>query len=78
VFKKLLIVDFAHKKKIAKVLVGDTAQKIAIKSLTLLCKGRGGDLFNDVAIEDKRFGDVSIVRPMNEFLSKEVTIMDLV
>lgn len=52
--------------------MADSGQRIATKSLALLCKGRGGDIFNDLAIQDKRFEDVAIMRPFNEFLSKEV------
>jgi len=76
VFKKLLIADFATRNNIQKVIVADTAQKVAINSLTLLCKGRGADIFNQVVPEDKTFSNVTFYRPMNDFLTKEILIYD--
>jgi len=76
VFKKLLIADFASRNNIQKILFADTAQKVAINSLTLLCKGRGADLFNQVLPEDKTFSNATIYRPMNDFLTREVLIYD--
>jgi len=78
VFKKLLIADFASRNNIQKILFADTAQKVAINSLTLLCKGRGADLFNQVLPEDKTFSNATIYRPMNDFLTREVKEITLV
>jgi len=73
-FRKLLMLKYALDKKLNKLFVAESGQKIATKSLALLCKGRGGDIFNDLAIQDKRFEDVTIMRPMNEFLTKEILV----
>lgn len=72
VFTKILIVDFALKNNLPKVFYGDTAQKVAINSLTLLCKGRGADFFDRTSPEEKVFPNATIYRPMNDFLTKEV------
>lgn len=71
-FKQYLIHDFAMKNGITKIAVGDTAQKIAVKSLSQIVKGRGANLLDDVGVIDAKFPEVKLTRPMNDLLTKEV------
>jgi len=72
--KTTLITDFALKKGFNKIFVGDTAQKIATKSLAALCKGRGVNLFSDIALTNKKIEGTEFMRPMNDFLTKEILL----
>lgn len=60
------------KNGITKIAVGDTAQKIAVKSLSQIVKGRGANLLDDVGVIDAKFPEVKLTRPMNDLLTKEV------
>jgi len=71
-FKQYLIHDFALKNGVTKIALGDTAQKIAVKSLSQICKGRGANLLNEVGIIDAKFPELKVTRPMNDLLTKEV------
>ena len=71
-FKQYLLLDFAARCKATKVALGDSAQKIAVKSLSQICKGRGASLLNEVGVVDQKFSDLELTRPLNDFLTKEV------
>ena len=72
--RNLLIIDFALTKGFKKIFIGDTAQKIAVKSLSSICKGRGANLFSDISIINKTIRGLEILRPMNDFLTKEILL----
>jgi cytoplasmic tRNA 2-thiolation protein 2 len=73
-FKTWLINHYAIKQSFKKIFVGDTAQKIATKSLASLCKGRGVNLFSDIAVQDQKVQGIDLMRPMHDFLTKEVML----
>ena len=72
--RNLLIIDFALTNGFKKIFVGDTAQKIAVNSLSSICKGRGVNLFSDISIVNKTIKGLEILRPMNDFLTKEILL----
>jgi len=61
-------VDTQH----SKILVGDSSNRLACRLLSDITQGRGANVANQISFGDSRFGDVMILRPMREFLSKEI------
>lgn len=55
-----------------KIMLGDSGTRLAMVLLGDLAKGRGGTVYQDMSFLDGRDEDVSIIRPMREFFSKEV------
>eukprot|EP01119_Soliformovum_irregulare_P000855 TRINITY_DN10628_c0_g1_i1.p1 TRINITY_DN10628_c0_g1~~TRINITY_DN10628_c0_g1_i1.p1 ORF type:complete len:264 (+),score=76.65 TRINITY_DN10628_c0_g1_i1:798-1589(+) len=69
-----LIAGFARSHKFEKVLLGDSATRIAINLISATCKGRGMALPDDLASMDTRYSHVGFLRPMRDFVSKEIAI----
>ncbi|NXT53889.1 CTU2 protein, partial [Pluvianellus socialis] len=67
-----LIVQTARTKGYAKVMTGESCTRVAIKLLTNLALGRGAFLAVDTGFVDNRHGDVMVVRPMREYMAKEI------
>lgn len=66
------IIDFAIKNNYRKVLLGTSANRLAIRVLGDISKGRGTSIPLMIAYNDDRLKSVSICRPMKEFLLKEI------
>ncbi|NWH70365.1 CTU2 protein, partial [Piaya cayana] len=67
-----LILQTARTKGYAKVMTGESCTRVAIKLLTNLALGRGAFLAVDTGFMDNRHGDVMVVRPMREYMAKEI------
>eukprot|EP00002_Diphylleia_rotans_P003758 TRINITY_DN12647_c0_g1_i1.p1 TRINITY_DN12647_c0_g1~~TRINITY_DN12647_c0_g1_i1.p1 ORF type:complete len:433 (+),score=85.44 TRINITY_DN12647_c0_g1_i1:82-1380(+) len=55
------------------VMKGDTATRLAIRTISETCKGRGFSVPLQVGHSDPRFQGVNFVQPLRDFLVKEVT-----
>ena len=58
----------------SKIMFADCASRISVRLLSNISQGRGGDLPYDTGFSDDRHGDVIFVRPMREFMTKEVAL----
>lgn len=67
-----LIVQTARDRGYAKVMMGESLTRVAIKLLTNLSLGRGAYLAVDTGFTDQRHGDVMVVRPMQDYTAKEI------
>ncbi|XP_019063496.1 cytoplasmic tRNA 2-thiolation protein 2 isoform X2 [Fukomys damarensis] len=67
-----LILHVARAHGYSKVMTGDSCTRLAIKLMTNLALGRGAFLAWDTGFSDERHGDVVVVRPMRDYMLKEV------
>ncbi|KAM8799225.1 cytoplasmic tRNA 2-thiolation protein 2 [Eudromia elegans] len=67
-----LILHTARIQGYSKVMMGDCCTRLAIKLFTNLALGRGAFLAMDTGFLDTRHGDVDVVRPMREYMAKEI------
>ncbi|KAM6057855.1 cytoplasmic tRNA 2-thiolation protein 2 isoform 2-T2 [Chlamydotis macqueenii] len=67
-----LILQTARTGGYAKVMTGESCTRVAVKLLTNLALGRGAFLAVDTGFADSRHGDVMVVRPMREYMAKEI------
>uniref|UniRef100_A0A8B9IF64 Cytoplasmic tRNA 2-thiolation protein 2 n=1 Tax=Anser cygnoides TaxID=8845 RepID=A0A8B9IF64_ANSCY len=67
-----LILHTARTRGYAKVMTGESCTRVAVKLLTNLALGRGAFLAVDTGFVDSRHGDVTLVRPMREYMAKEI------
>ncbi|KAJ6657163.1 hypothetical protein lerEdw1_002752 [Lerista edwardsae] len=67
-----LILHVARTHLYAKVMMGESCTRVAVKLLTNLCLGRGAFLAVDTGFSDSRHGDVLLLRPMRGFSVKEI------
>ena len=58
----------------SKIMFADCASRISVRLLSDISQGRGGDLPYDTGFSDNRHGDVIFVRPMREFMTKEIAL----
>ncbi|NXL72026.1 CTU2 protein, partial [Leptocoma aspasia] len=72
-----LIVQTARDRGYAKVMMGESLTRVAIKLLTNLSLGRGAFLAVDTGFTDQRHGDVMVVRPMRDYTAKEIAFYNL-
>uniref|UniRef100_A0A5K3G0Y2 Cytoplasmic tRNA 2-thiolation protein 2 n=1 Tax=Mesocestoides corti TaxID=53468 RepID=A0A5K3G0Y2_MESCO len=56
------------------LLVGDNASQLAAQCLAGIAQGRGGSVAAELDFADTRFTDVTILRPMFNFLANEVVL----
>ncbi|XP_078384995.1 cytoplasmic tRNA 2-thiolation protein 2-A-like [Oculina patagonica] len=70
---KLLLMT-ARNEGYSKVMLADCATRISVRLLSDVSQGRGGDLPYDTGFSDDRHGDVSYIRPMREFMTKEIAL----
>ncbi|KAG2470089.1 CTU2 protein, partial [Polypterus senegalus] len=70
--RKHLILHTARIKGYSKVMMGDSCTRLAVKLLANICLGRGAFLAMDTGFSDPRHGDITIIRPMREYSSKEI------
>lgn len=71
---RYLIWKAAIKFDVAKVFVGDTMTSLSNDALGSVAMGRGAQIHDDSAVFDKRFPNLTFIRPMREFSSKEVAL----
>ena len=71
-FQQLLLT--ARKEGYSMVMLADCATRISVRLLSNIAQGRGGDLPYDTGFSDNRHGDVIFLRPMREFMSKEIAL----
>ncbi|XP_035193098.1 cytoplasmic tRNA 2-thiolation protein 2 [Oxyura jamaicensis] len=67
-----LILHTARTRGYTKVMTGESCTRVAVKLLTNLALGRGAFLAVDTGFVDSRHGDVTLVRPMREYMAKEI------
>lgn len=67
-----VILGIARKEGYTKVMHGDCATRLSVRLLSNISQGRGGALPYDTGFGDKRHGDVMFIRPMREFMAKEI------
>ncbi|CAI8010232.1 Cytoplasmic tRNA 2-thiolation protein 2-A [Geodia barretti] len=72
--RRRLLVDAARKLGYSKVLMGDTATRLAVRLLGNVAQGRGQTLPLDTGFMDDRTGDVAFIRPLREFPANEVAM----
>ncbi|CAG8585965.1 9993_t:CDS:10 [Cetraspora pellucida] len=72
--KQCLLINTARKNGCTKLLLGDCSTRLSIKIISLTSKGRGFSLPLETSGLNSSFGDVTIVRPMKDMLSKEIGI----
>ena len=69
-----LLLETARKEGYSKVMLGDCATRLSIRLLSDISQGRGSDLPFDTGFSDERHGDVTFIRPMREFMMKEIAL----
>lgn len=67
-----LLVHTARTKGYSKLMLGDSCSRLAVKLLSSIALGRGAQLAQDTGFSDSRFGDITTVRPMRDYSSKEI------
>ena len=58
----------------SKVMLGNCATRVAVQLLSNISQGRGGALLYDISFADDRYADITFVRPMREFMAKEIAL----
>ncbi|XP_046563215.1 cytoplasmic tRNA 2-thiolation protein 2-A-like isoform X1 [Haliotis rubra] len=69
-----LLTAIAHCYSYSKVMLADTSSRLAIRILSDIGQGRGGQVSADTCFADERHGDIMFVRPIREVTSKEVAM----
>lgn len=69
-----LLLTTARNEGYSKVMLADCATRISVRLLSDISQGRGGDLPYDTGFSDDRHGDVIFIRPMREFMTKEIAL----
>ncbi|NXJ04614.1 CTU2 protein, partial [Odontophorus gujanensis] len=67
-----LLLHTARTQGYTKVMTGESCTRVAVKLLTNLALGRGAFLAVDTGFVDSRHGDVTVVRPMRDYMAKEI------
>ena len=70
---KLLLASARHM-GFSKIMFADCASRISVRLLSDISQGRGGDLPYETGFSDDRHGNVIFVRPMREFMTKEIAL----
>lgn len=72
--RRRLLVEVARKLGYKKILVGDSASRLAVRLMGNVAQGRGNTLPLDIGFKDDRGGDVYIIKPLREFPANEVAM----
>ncbi|XP_034538290.1 cytoplasmic tRNA 2-thiolation protein 2 [Notolabrus celidotus] len=67
-----LLVHTARAEGYSKLMLGDSCTRLAVKLLTSVSLGRGAQLAQDTGFSDSRYGDITLVRPMRDYSSKDI------
>ncbi|VDQ08349.1 unnamed protein product [Trichobilharzia regenti] len=68
------LVDCARRLDCKFLILGECGNRIAVKYLQEIVGGRGNHSSIQTSFLDERFKDVTIVRPLRDFLAKELTL----
>ncbi|KAJ2649538.1 Cytoplasmic tRNA 2-thiolation protein 2 [Coemansia sp. RSA 1250] len=74
--KTALLVQLARNSGCGVIFVGDSSTRIAVKAMALIGRGRGFSLPLEVGAESQWFQDIVAVRPMRDFVAKEVAFFN--
>ncbi|XP_046375267.2 cytoplasmic tRNA 2-thiolation protein 2-A-like [Haliotis rufescens] len=69
-----LLTAIARRHSYSKVMLANTSTRLAIRILSDIGQGRGGQVSVDTCFADERHGDIMFVRPIREVTSKEVAM----
>ncbi|CAH8870845.1 unnamed protein product [Trichobilharzia szidati] len=69
-----LLVDCARRLDCKFLLLGECGNRITVKYLQEIVEGRGNHSSIQTSFLDERFKDVTIVRPLRDFLAKELAL----
>lgn len=72
-----LLLKIAKRLKCTKIFSADTASHLAVRLLSNVALGRGAQLPLDIAFCDIRDPDVMLLRPMRDFMKKEVVFYNI-
>ncbi|XP_048755383.2 cytoplasmic tRNA 2-thiolation protein 2-like isoform X1 [Ostrea edulis] len=72
-----ILIDLARKEGYTKVMLGDCSTRLAVRLLTDIAQGRGAHVAMDTAFADTRCHEITLVRPIRDFSSKEVTLYNI-
>lgn len=75
--RQKILIDLARKEGYSKVMLGDCSTRLAVRLLTDIAQGRGAHVAMDTAFADNRCNDITIVRPIRDFSSKEVAMFNI-
>ncbi|KAL5106421.1 Cytoplasmic tRNA 2-thiolation protein 2 [Taenia crassiceps] len=70
-----LMVYTSHVLGFKYLLVGDNASQLAVYCLSGIAQGRGGTVATELGFADTRYHEVTVLRPMYNFLAKEVALL---
>ncbi|XP_078689420.1 cytoplasmic tRNA 2-thiolation protein 2-like [Branchiostoma floridae x Branchiostoma belcheri] len=73
-----LLVRVARMHGYTKVMVGDSGTRLSVRIMADIAKGRGAALPLNTGFADDRHGDVVIVRPMRDFIAKEISMYNTI
>jgi len=72
--RSVLLASVAKNTGLSTILLGCSATRLASNLISWTCKGRGFSLPEQLAILDKKFQSVTFLKPMRDFVSKEIAI----
>ncbi|CAJ1066556.1 cytoplasmic tRNA 2-thiolation protein 2 [Xyrichtys novacula] len=72
ILRQHLLVHTARAEGYSKLMLGDSCTRLAVKLLTSVSLGRGAQLPQDTGFSDPRYGDITLMRPMRDYSSKEI------
>lgn len=75
--RQKILIDLARREGYSKVMLGDCSTRLAVRLLTDIAQGRGAHVAMDTAFADNRCNDITIVRPIRDFSSKEVAMFNI-
>ncbi|KAJ2450911.1 Cytoplasmic tRNA 2-thiolation protein 2 [Coemansia sp. RSA 2336] len=74
--KTALLVQLARNSGCGVIFVGDSSTRTAVKAMALIGRGRGFSLPLEVGAESQWFQGIVAVRPMRDFVAKEVALFN--
>ncbi|XP_063440181.1 cytoplasmic tRNA 2-thiolation protein 2-A-like isoform X1 [Mytilus trossulus] len=69
-----ILIDTARKHSHTKVMTGDCSTRLSVRLLSDISQGKGAHVAMETGFADKRLDDITVVRPIRDFSSKEVTL----
>jgi len=58
----------------SKLMLGDTCSRLSVRLLSSITQGRGAHIAHEMAFGDARLPDVMVLRPLRDFLAKEIVL----
>ncbi|XP_035667232.1 cytoplasmic tRNA 2-thiolation protein 2-like [Branchiostoma floridae] len=78
ILRSKLLVRVARTHGYTKVMVGDSGTRLSVRIMADIAQGRGAALPLNTGFADDRHGDVVIVRPMRDFIAKEISMYNTI